>query len=336
MARNCPICNSDKFKVVWRDNYLTPDGWTLPPYLDWKRCECGMIYGDNPNTTQHDYDVYYDQRYGYGVSAPDTTARLLERANFVADKFPNKKVRIVDFGGGDSGFSDMMNDRGYANVHNYTIGRDMPQHADVILAEHVLEHVYDIDEAMEKITGALKPSGMLIVDIPDAGLISLTRSEKTPILDYHRVHLNHFRLVDILTLCKRYGYELLETRTYPERGLPCRMLVFIKDAEIVASLSKWTVTHHIQDKVAKLRGLSDDPVCVWGFGDIAAMSLEGWLPNVQYFVCNDPAFIGATIQGIPVYDAPIDDIPVIVIAQSQKEKLINHIKEVCTNRIIEI
>ena len=41
-------------------------------------------------------------------------------------------------------------------------------------------------------------------------------------------------------------------------------------------------------------------------------------------------------QLLPVYDKPIDDIPVIVIAQSQKEKLINHIKEVCTNRIIEI
>ena len=335
--RKCPGCNSAFREKSWRSDYLVPDGWTRPPYLDWLRCEdCGMIFGDNEIVTQKDYDAYYKERYGYGVTDEACVARLKNRAEYIRSKYPSQQPRIVDFGGGDGILSDSLRELGFNDVWNYGVGDDMPQHADVIIAEHVLEHIYDMNQAMSTIINALKDRGVLIVDVPDAGRIAIERNPKTPILDYSQVHINHFRLFDMLNLMRKWGFELIEESGYHERGSACRMYVFVKDAKLVASASKYFVTRSIQEKVAKLRGMSDDTVCVWGFGDIAATSLEGWLPNVQYFVCNDPAFIGATIQGIPVYDAPIDDIPVIVIAQSQKEKLIQHIKEVCTNRIIEI
>jgi len=192
-----------------------------------------------------------------------------------------------------------------------------------------------MNQAMRTITGALRNNGLLLVDVPDAGRIAIERNINTPILDFSQVHINHFRLVDMLNLMKRWGFELVETISYHERGSACRQYIFIK-ADMIGSASKWFVTRNIAERILRLRALGNDPVCVWGYGDIAAECLAGWFPNVQYFVVNDPAFFGTTIHGLPVYQAPIDDLPIVVIAQSQKEKLLARIYVTCSNKVVVI
>ena len=334
--RNCPVCSSDKRKLLWRSDYIVPDGWTRPGYLDWVKCECGMIYGDHPTATQEDYDTYYKERYGYGVTDSESLARLQSRADYLRKIYPRDNARIMDFGGGDGALAAMLRNAGYSNVITYNVGDDMPTRLDAVFMEHVIEHIYDLDVVMARIVGALKERGILIVDCPDAGRIAFERNPKTPILDYSQVHINHFQQADMLRLMRRYGLELYKSEGYTERNSACRMYVFIKDTDSVGRLSRWYVTKNIGEKVAKLRALGDEPVCVWGYGDIAAECLAGWFPNVKYFVCNDPAFEGTTIKGLPVYKSPIDNLPIVVIAQSQKEKLLAHIKEVCENEVIAI
>jgi len=284
-----------------------------------------MIYGDNPLVTQRDYDTYYTERYGYGVTDDECKLRLIARAEYISRVYTDS-ARVVDFGGGDGVLPDCLRDLGFADVWNYGIGDDMPQNCDAIVAEHVLEHIYDLDTAMRIITGALKDNGMLLVDVPDAGRIAIERNIKTPILDFSQVHINHFRLVDMLNLMKKWGFELVETKSYHERGSACRQYVFIKDGNLVSGASKWFVAKNISERIQELRALGNKPVCVWGFGDIASECLAGWFPNVKYFVCNDPAFEGTTIRGLPVYKSPIDNLPIVVIAQSQKEILLEKIR----------
>ena len=322
--RDCPVCRSSERVVLWRSDFVVPDGWTKPPYLDWNQCECGMIYGDHPDVTQQDYDTYYKERYGYGVTDEGALNRLKQRSEYISDIF-GRNAKIVDFGGGEGGLTDMLKEKGFDDVYLYGVGDTMPKRVDCVIAEHVLEHVYDLEEAMELITNALKYSGVLIIDVPDAGRMAFDRSQDLPILDFSQVHINHFRINDMLRLCERFGFELFYTGAYSERFGIGRMFVFYKNANI-AGLSKMHVQTNMAAKIAACDELGDRELVMWGVGDIAMQCLANTNMNIKYFVCNDPAFNGATIQGKPVKEHPDTDHPILIIAQSQKKQLIENIK----------
>jgi hypothetical protein len=295
-----------------------------------------MLYGDHPTVTQADYDWYYVNKYGYGVLDEANKKRLTERADYISHRFDGS-AKIVDFGGGESGLKDILRSMEFYEVTNYGCGDVMPDNVDVIIAEHVLEHIYDMNEAMGKISKALRAGGTLIVDIPDAGIMATERPLEMPILDFSQVHINHFRMIDLLRLMENYGFELQETKEYHERNGGCRMYVFVKDSTIVSRVSETFVNRNMAEKEQALRRLVDQPVVVWGYGDICAHVLSRYFPNVQYFVCNDPAYVGETINGLLVYDKKQKDtFPVLVIAQSQKGALIDRIKSECDNEIIVI
>lgn len=333
--RKCPICDSGKRELLWRADFLVPDGWTRPKYLDWFTCECGMVYGDNETVTNADYTKYYQERYGYGVNDIEQSNRMMARGHYIAERYKDRSVKIVDFGGGDGGLSSVLARFGFHDVHNVGAGDEMPEDADAVIAEHVLEHVYSMNIAMSDITDCLKDGGLFIVDIPDGGAISFAKPAEMPILDYTQVHINHFRVLDMLRLAERWGFELLETSEYKERFMPCRMFVFVKGADI-GRMAREYIIPNIQEKQEKLQALGDTPVIVWGLGDIALHLLARCPVNVKYFVDIDPAFRGQTIGRIPILDAPISDHPIVVMAQSQKAALLEYIKKTYENEIVEI
>lgn len=333
--RRCPVCDGEMRTALWRMDFLIPDGWTRPKYIDWYKCECGMLYGDHPTITQADYSKYYNERYGYGVTDSDQQGRIHDRAVYINAHIPKDAV-IVDFGGGEGDLTRELRNFGYEWVINVGAGDELPEACDVVIAEHVLEHVYSMNIAMNDITESLKDGGMLIVDVPDAGAIAFERPPKMPILDFTQVHINHFRMLDMLKLAERWGFELVSTTGYTERNMPCRMFVFVKDINVVSRYSKWFVVRNTEAMLSKLRDIGDKPVIVWGLGDIALHLLARQPLNVKYFVCNDPAYKSQTIGRVPILDKPISDHPIVVMAQSQKELLLENIKKVCENEVIVI
>jgi len=190
---------------------------------------------------------------------------------------------------------------------------------------------------MQKIVKSLKPGGTFIVDIPDVTMIALDQNANMPILDFTQVHINHFRIIDMLRLMNGYGFELTFTTEYHERYSGCREYAFVKDQSVIDKKAHAYVMGNVAVKNNLLFELEKQPVCVWGFGDIASHCLSMIWPNVQYFVDSDSAYEGATIKGLPVYKQPIDDLPIVVIAQSQRDGIIDNIKRLgLTNKVIVI
>jgi len=294
-----------------------------------------MIYGDHPRASQQMYDQYYNLFYGYGVADPEQELRIKARADNVAQRFPND-TRVVDLGGGKEGLADRLWWHGITDVFVIEAGERIPLNIDLMFCEMVLEHIYDLPSAMQNIANSVVDGGTLIVDVPDATAVAFTESRRMPMLDYHQPHINHFRLIDMLGLMRRWGFELVNTYSYAERNLPCRYYEFIKDIDIIGERSRDVVTGNMAVKVAKLKNLGNEPCILWGVGDIASFVLAQHKPNIQYYVSNDPAFKGATIGGLPVYEKPIDNLPILVIAQAQKGALLKRIRETCSNEIIEI
>lgn len=337
MSRNCPVCGSSKRDTWWRSDFLVPEGWTQPEYLDWFVCDCGMIYGDNPDMTQEHYDQYYQGRYGYGVEDQEQQVRMKTRAKIVHNMSADRNAIIVDYGGGDGQIESILRkEYGFKNVYTVNCGDDMPNKPLVILAEHVLEHVYDMDATMTAFR-KIKPGGYLVVDIPDAETIAYCESEAMPMLDYHQKHINHFTQADMMSLMHRNGFTLEYWDSYTERNLPCKLYVFRYRVVEPYNASMRFVKKNMAKKVEKLKALGDKPVIVWGLGDIALYCLAQHMPNVVYFVDNDPAYRDGVVAGLPVLDKQESDESIVIIAQSQKKKLIENIRKMgAENEIIEI
>ena len=317
--------------------FWIPREWTLPPILTWYQCECGMVYGDHPDATQRDYDVYYNERYGYGVEDEGQRQRILERALFINTTLKDKSIRVVDYGGGESGLSDKLRKMcWFADTHCIGAGDTMPDDVDLVIAEHVMEHVYDMPETMAKFD-KVKQGGMAIIDIPDATSIMHGEFEEMPILDFHQKHINHFRAIDIMRLMDRHGFELRQSFQYTERYLPCACYVFTKTNGAAYDHAHDVVYWNIEKKANKLRELGTLPVIIWGLGDIALHTLTKVKPNITHLVDNDPAYRGAVVHGLPVEETVTTNEPIVIIAQSQKKKLIENIRAMgIENEIIEI
>jgi len=96
-----------------------------------------MLYADNDKVTQADYDTYYKERYGYGVTDDDALHRIALRGIYIRDHF-SRNSRIVDFGGGEAGLTQLLRNVGFSDLTNHQVGDTMPSDCDLVIAEHVL------------------------------------------------------------------------------------------------------------------------------------------------------------------------------------------------------
>lgn len=335
--RSCPICLSPSRTEIFGMSYKVPDSWTVPSRIDWYTCDaCGMLYGDG-SFTQSDLDTYYRERYGYGINNPANIERLkIDAANMGASINFNRQACIVDFGGaGDDGRSvlvDSLHHLGFTNAVCVGAGDPLPDDCDVIYASHVIEHIYDLPETMMRIKGALSPDGLLVIDVPDA--TGLLLKWKMPILDFNTKHINHFTLRHLLELGSCYGFESVCVKPYELERAPAYQVQFRRLD--VAKSSFWHIQASIAEKCAKLSRINQ-PVNVWGLGDITWHVLSQMHLDVIDYIDNDPAYRGQTYNGKPVQERPTNDAPIVILSQGQRQRLIAAIRAMnVTNPIIEI
>jgi hypothetical protein len=292
-----------------------------------------MIYGDGP-FNQPMLDDYYRRFYGYGLGYYSNNQRLTSDARMIAASAGWNDV-IVDFGGaGEDGRSvlvDTLRAGGFLNALCIGPGEPLPP-SNIIYASHVIEHVYDLPETMRRLTDALQPDGLLIIDGPDA--TGLLQRWKMPILDFNTKHINHFTLRDYLNLGHRYGLESMDVRKYELENAPAYQIHF-KRLD-VAERSREHVQRNITARVEALRAI-DRPVNVWGMSDVTWHLLAQVELDVLDYIDNDPAYRGQTYNGKLVLERPTNDAPIVIMAQGQRARLIANIRKMgIESEIIEI
>lgn len=183
------------------------------------------------------------------------------------------------------------------------------------------------------------PGGFVLAEVPDAMNFSWRTSP--PMLDYQTKHINHFAPFHLDFLFSRFGFSALDRWT-PEFELlnaQCYRVLYQADGLVgMWERSRAHVTQSIAAKVDKLRAITE-PVIVWGCADITWHLLAS-APNlsIAYFMDKDRrAYEGQTLLGIPVYDSVHSGEPIVVMAQGQRQKILDNIRELgITNRVIEI
>ena len=331
MRSHCPICKSTARTDVLELSFIVPDGWTLPAQSTVYECDmCRFTYYDN-DATPIDYDIYYREKYGYGLAGADTIERTATVARFISEHY-GAHERILDYGAEDPALVNDLNHRGFT-AEMYNMNDDFPRGKfDCLIVAHMLEHVYDLPAIMGNITRLLKPYGIVYAEVPNHAEWA---GYKSPILGLHQKHINHFRPHNFDALFYNYGMEKVHEDDYWHRRQGTLRRVYQRkesDAYQVADV----FMDNMAQRVAKLRAI-DYPIIVWGLGDISWYLLDK-APDLQvsYYVDNDPAYRGATIRGVEVRESVTSDEPIAVMAVGQAKALIERIRSECDNEVVVI
>jgi len=340
MRPECPICSSSQRVDDWEMNFAVPDGWTLPGKNKVCCClSCGFMYYDNDGT-QEDYNRYYAEKYGYGMDGADNYIRLDGIAALVTETFPNRAIRVRDFGGGDGYLARRLKEFGLADSSVWNVGEPEPDRCDLIIASHVIEHIYDIKSLMQSFSRALNPGGFILVEVPDA--MGYAWRYSPPLLDYQTKHCNHFSPFHMDLLFNKYRFSVVN-QWHPEikiQNAKCYRALYQADGNIgMWERSRATVTQNMAVKIQKLKSINT-PVIVWGCSD-TVWHLLTQAPNlpVAYFVDKDSKAYteGTTILGIRVYNAVHSAEPIVVMAQGQRQQIIDNIRALgLENEVIEV
>lgn len=339
MRKLCPICNTEPSSSFQID-FAVPSGWTLPNTSYVKLCPaCGFIWHDN-DSTQADYDTFYKERYGYGADTVYDKQRMMELSASISANY-SRDIKILDIGGGVGYLETCLRELGFDNVRTLGVGEEYDNGYDLVIFTHVLEHIYDLDVFMDHVMGCLNDGGHVLVEVPASYLFA--EQDWPHILDYHQKHVNHFSRYSLDHLFTKYGFTNLIKTIYVFKltNAACIRAIYLKGGiESTFDKIKMHVINHLDEIGRKISQNIKEPVIIYGVGDLA-WALINYVQNppiqIAGLVDNDPAYVGCTINGIPVTDKVEGDEPLLVMASGQKQNILKRIKELgLKNKVIDI
>jgi SAM-dependent methyltransferase len=219
--RHCPVCDFNKVKEIRKFNFTLFDKHPMHNGYMVAQCEkCGFIYGDT-NVTQAILDDYYENLSKYedktistggGYTIHDKN-RLKSAAQYIASKFDDKQIEIVDIGCAIGGLLEQLRNEGFSNLtgidpsiscveitqsekkcqcyHSslFNLKESFGKY-DLIILSHVWEHILDLKTAIKSIEKILKPGGFIYVECPNAMLYK--EIIHAPFQEFNTEHINHF------------------------------------------------------------------------------------------------------------------------------------------------
>jgi SAM-dependent methyltransferase len=388
VVRKCPVCASKRGDILHTQKFILPERYPLPNSYDIVECEhCGFVYADT-SASQKDYDHYYEEFSKYedkvtasGGGDKHYDAQRLERtASDIEKVISNKSATILDVGCGNGGLLLALKRKGYNNLFGLdpsatcvTNVKELGIHAvkggifssklnqqfDFIILSHVLEHVYDLQEAMENVNSWLKVGGILYIEVPDA-----QRYADQYIVPYYYFdieHINHFDEQSINNLISSHDLILINSNAkefpvsdsivYPAFYAFCRKIDYRKAAEkmiisksnVKESVVRYIALSRTNDKWPELQELSEsqEGIIVWGAGSYTQRLLENSFLgqcNIIAFIDRDSKKQGLLLKNTRVHSPDFlkgHQEPIVVCAALFSDEIVGEIHEMgLQNRII--
>jgi 2-polyprenyl-3-methyl-5-hydroxy-6-metoxy-1,4-benzoquinol methylase len=232
----CPLCSAtDLTTVSERDR----NGGALTTAL----CrDCGHVF-TNPQPTQDELDAYYARSYRASykkVTAPKNKhvyragLRALERLERLAPHVRDG-ASVLDIGAGGGEFVYLLTREGYAatglepnlgyaehartsygiDIAVGTIEQNFPDAGawDAITLHHVLEHLSNPVETLKRLGRGLRPTGVIIVEVPNVGA-----NYHAPQRQFHFAHLHTFSADGLTHAAAQAGLSVSDLAVQPHTG----------------------------------------------------------------------------------------------------------------------
>lgn len=345
-SRACAVCGSNQKKKLFEQTFSTVcllEGYTVVV------CgQCGFSFADNI-PEQEAFDAYYRDlsKYEYqhrgGRESANDESRLRDAAQTLCTVIPDQSTRILEIGCSTGRLLGLLKERGYQNVWGLdpspvcaAAARDLyrvevrtesvsdlaktDEKFDFLILIGVLEHIRDLDGALETMHKILAPNGRIYFDVPDA--TQFVDWPDAPYQQFSMEHINFFSGASLANLMRRRGFEpvfsekVLRQYTdvtmmpsvhavFEDRGTPAGLLVRDEETEprLIAYIEESrAVDTRIRELIDRTAG-DREPILVWGVGTHTQRLLAtGGLDkvNVSAFIDSNPKYHGKRLHDIPI------------------------------------
>ena len=244
----CVICNKDNSEILLRLSCGNLDGSTLYDPVTVAHCkQCGHVFNELDSSDQKGLLHYYVNEYSMNnLHSPNTKGDLPGSSN------ENSSIRysnlfdfikycievdsqILDVGCATGGFLNSLDHRGYSGLYGIDISdpylrvaknnkrlkinqgsaEDIPHmndKFDMVIADQVVEHVFDPNKIFIEAKRVLKTGGYFCIGVPDA-----MKYDDCFFFDFYwflmREHIHHFDLDHMAILARHHGFELMSNVT---------------------------------------------------------------------------------------------------------------------------
>lgn len=297
--RECPLCGCKEVDKIYSLNFPNNNDINgLPNDYDIVICNnCQLVY-DDFDSSQKQFDNYYNKNSTYSQTHNifydnEYNKRYKEVFDFINKYLNSQETKILEFGCGTGELLKIFYNNGYSNLLgidqsnafdkiktdyniNFKYGNilsckeQLNDTFDLIILNHMLEHVYDIKEPIKNIKNLLNKEGYLYIEVPDAQRYK--EFYTSPLYHLHYEHISHFSKPAIINLANIYGFDIVSIEECIIKELQCpsfRVLLknSINDFDIKTSLNQY-INNSIEDinNIIKKLILSNEKFILWGIG----------------------------------------------------------------------
>lgn len=349
-SRPCAICGGQRKHLLFQQRFSVLSTGSLMDGYDVVICqECGFCFADNI-PEQAAFDLYYREMSKYehqdrtGLPSEFETHQFPALAQFIQHHMPDRQARILEIGCANGGLLNALKQSGYHNVlgvdpspvcaHNaeqlYQIHVLTGALADIkteigpfdfIILVAVLEHIRDLDGALQILHDLLSHAGQLYIEVPDA--TKFVSSLDAPFQEFSIEHINFFSPLSLANLLGVHGFTRVSSmqtsydQTDTHTGYAVRMVFqksasnnrfdITQDHDTEGGLKNYIeesqkVENRIHNTVNELVD-KEQPLFVWGAGThtqrlLATSRLAD--ANIVAFVDSNPNYQGKLLNNIPI------------------------------------
>jgi SAM-dependent methyltransferase len=312
-------------------------------------CEgCGAAYA-NDIPPQSVFDEYYRDLSKYeeapaASDGPPPIDRKFRDVAILIQRFvPRPNARILEIGSATGSLLKALRDLGFSDVFGLDpspacvgaanrlygipgfVGTVFSAAAqgetyDFLILTGVMEHIRDLDRAIDQFRLLLRESGRIYLEVPDASRYD--GSLDAPFQEFSVEHINFFSRSSLVNLMQTRGFRAIEAgrvvRSLHEVTVPCTYGVFEFTSEPQAmepdSETRAGLTAYIADCAAEdariRRAIHEslepgEQMVVWGVGThtLRLLSNGGLDPaRIALFVDSNPKYQNQELRGIAIVD----------------------------------
>ena len=379
-SRPCVICGGLEHRLLFRQNFsLMTDSGSLLPGYDVVACNtCGFCFADHI-PEQAVFDTYYREmsKYEYqdnvGRVSKYDLAKFQLITTILKDFLHSPRDRILEIGCSTGALLSILRQNGYEFVLGVdpspicaeaadrlygirvlvgTLSEIVEQENsfDVLILVGVLEHIRNLEAALEKCRNLLVDGGLIFIAVPDAS--RYFEGSDAPFQEFSVEHINFFGRVSLSNLLLINGFAEIwadhgiveanyHTITPIIRGVykKRRMAIspsFTPDIDTEKGIRLYVDQCMRQDSLIQstIARISSDrkPIIVWGTGThtlrlLATSKLAG--ANIRAYVDSNPRYQGKQINDVPII-SPQElrnmPEPILISSRAYQEEIANHIR----------
>ncbi|HIE88244.1 MAG TPA: class I SAM-dependent methyltransferase [Gammaproteobacteria bacterium] len=359
--RKCGVCSGTEGTVLHNMKFKLLERVDLPDNYNIVVCpSCGFVFGDT-SASQEQYNSFYRDHNIYENPASFSDQNKYEITFDYLIGYWTRDQHILDIGFANGELLKLFQADGYTNLYGLDpsavcvqnlneagitayLGSLLDHSIDVkfdcIILSHVMEHILDIQPAMDQLFELLAEEGTLYLETPD--LRQYQENSATPFSYIDIEHINHFTEHSLSNLMALRGYKIIDsgTKKWPignDRFYPATWTLGCKPQTKDPGIEDHTrayITSGMEKHYEEINKLieSQEEIIVWGTGSLTQRmySMANLSEcNIRMYVDNNKQKVGTTFGGRQIGSpTEIDvDCPILILSVYDSNTIVQQIHD---------